>query len=319
MTMQNPERLVTKQDLKDFYDGILPYLGGSVAAGFTPVGTVIAVMGNAAPTNYLACNGQTVNIADYPELAAYFEQQFGTKNHFGGNGTTTFGIPDLRGEFLRGTGTNSHTNQGDGAQVGQHQDATNIPVFTFNTNNRLYVSSKDTLNIESYSDTGKTNGPNVVFDAADASSTTPTGWKSSITARPTCTSVLYCIATKNIYLNPSNDYSTDEKVVGTWIDGKPLYQKTIQLNTLELDTSRYHSITLPGVTNLDKIIDFKCICFASNGSEITAPFRSLNVSGELDNNYLGLSFANGYFDLRSQTDRSTMTFYCTFQYTKTTD
>ena len=28
MTMQNPERVVTKQDLKDFYDGIYPYLGG---------------------------------------------------------------------------------------------------------------------------------------------------------------------------------------------------------------------------------------------------------------------------------------------------
>lgn len=28
MTMQNPERVVTKKDLKDFYDGIYPYLGG---------------------------------------------------------------------------------------------------------------------------------------------------------------------------------------------------------------------------------------------------------------------------------------------------
>ena len=31
MTMQNPERVVTKQDLKDFYDEIYPYLGGSSA------------------------------------------------------------------------------------------------------------------------------------------------------------------------------------------------------------------------------------------------------------------------------------------------
>lgn len=28
MTMQNPERVATKKDLKDFYDGIYPYLGG---------------------------------------------------------------------------------------------------------------------------------------------------------------------------------------------------------------------------------------------------------------------------------------------------
>ena len=31
MPMQNPERVVTKQDLKDFYDDIYPYLGGSGA------------------------------------------------------------------------------------------------------------------------------------------------------------------------------------------------------------------------------------------------------------------------------------------------
>ena len=28
MSVSNAQRLVTKQDLKDFYDGILPYLGG---------------------------------------------------------------------------------------------------------------------------------------------------------------------------------------------------------------------------------------------------------------------------------------------------
>lgn len=33
MTMQNPERVVTKQDLKDFYDGIYPYLGGGSGGG----------------------------------------------------------------------------------------------------------------------------------------------------------------------------------------------------------------------------------------------------------------------------------------------
>ena len=110
------------------YDRIRPYMGGLVSskAGFTPVGTIISVMGTTAPANYLACNGQTVNVADYPELADYFENQFGTKYEFGGSGTT-FGIPDLRGEFLRGTGTNSHTDQGSGGDVGEHQDATAVP------------------------------------------------------------------------------------------------------------------------------------------------------------------------------------------------
>ena len=33
MTMQNPERVVTKEDLKEFYDGIYPYLGGGSGGG----------------------------------------------------------------------------------------------------------------------------------------------------------------------------------------------------------------------------------------------------------------------------------------------
>lgn len=299
----------------------LPSGGRQIVAGFTPVGTVISVMGNSAPTHYLACNGQVVNIADYPELAEYFEAQFGQVNKFGGDGTTTFGIPDLRGEFLRGTGTNSHTNQGSGANVGVHQDATTTSKYStatagtqhaiiYNSGNRLYPTNFDSEFLSADGTLG------LVTLTGTSSSTGNT--KDLITSRPTNTSVLYCIATKDIYLDPRNMYSTSERVVGEWIDGKPLYQKTIQLNTLELESSRYHSITLPGVTNLDKIIDYKCIGFASNGSEITAPFRSVNVSGELDNNFLGLSFANGYFDLRSQTDRTAMTFYCTFQYTKTT-
>ena len=74
------DKLVTKSDLQDFYSRILPYLGGTAEAGFTPIGTVISVMGKTAPANYLACNGQIVNISDYPELANYFEEQFGSKN-----------------------------------------------------------------------------------------------------------------------------------------------------------------------------------------------------------------------------------------------
>lgn len=53
----------------------------------TPVGTVIAYMGNTAPDGYLACDGSTFSATTYPQLRALL-------------GTTI--APDLRGEFLRG-------------------------------------------------------------------------------------------------------------------------------------------------------------------------------------------------------------------------
>lgn len=64
MSVTNGQRLVTKQDLKDFYDGILPYLGGSpftvmsqtLSAGSTsvafsdvPSGNVIINVGTSKP------------------------------------------------------------------------------------------------------------------------------------------------------------------------------------------------------------------------------------------------------------------------------
>lgn len=50
------------------------------------------------------------------------------------------------------------------------------------------------------------------------------------------------------------DYSETEKVVGKWIDGKPLYQKTISLGALPNNTSKS---VAHGITNLKRIVDFR--------------------------------------------------------------
>lgn len=89
-----------------------------------PIGTIMSYMGTSAPENYLICDGTVYNITDYQKLADHIKNNFGSYNKFGGDGTTTFAVPDLRGEFLRGSGTNSHANQGSGAAVGTHQNAT---------------------------------------------------------------------------------------------------------------------------------------------------------------------------------------------------
>lgn len=51
------------------------------------------------PSGYLLCDGSVKNIVDYPVLAALC----GTA--FGGDGTTTFGLPDLRGRLPLGVST----------------------------------------------------------------------------------------------------------------------------------------------------------------------------------------------------------------------
>lgn len=79
----------------------LGYSGGSDDT--IPIGTLHHFLGTAAPDGYLACDGAEYNIADYPALADFIESQFGSKNKFGGDGETTFSVPDLQGRFLFGS------------------------------------------------------------------------------------------------------------------------------------------------------------------------------------------------------------------------
>ena len=60
----------------------------------TPVGSIISYMGNKVPAHYLLCDGSEYNIADYPELAKHFKDDLGAVNYFGGDGITTFAVPD---------------------------------------------------------------------------------------------------------------------------------------------------------------------------------------------------------------------------------
>lgn len=90
-----------------------------------PVGTVISFLGLTAPAGYLVCDGAEYEIADYPALAELFHQQFGAENHFGGNGTDTFCVPDMRNLFLRGY--HGAAEEQLSGEVGEQQKATEIP------------------------------------------------------------------------------------------------------------------------------------------------------------------------------------------------
>ena len=64
-----------------------------------PVGHIISHMGTTAPSHYLICDGAEYNITDYPYLAQHFEDNFGSVNYFGGDGTTTFAVPNIGKEY----------------------------------------------------------------------------------------------------------------------------------------------------------------------------------------------------------------------------
>lgn len=61
----------------------------------SPVGAVISYMGNNAPKHYLECNGQVLQMSQYPYLVQHFIDEFGEAEHFGGDGRTTFAVPSM--------------------------------------------------------------------------------------------------------------------------------------------------------------------------------------------------------------------------------
>jgi len=67
------------------------------AGGGVPAGSVIYHAANSAPTGFLKANGAAVSRSTYSDLFTAIGTTFGT-----GDGSSTFNVPDLRGEFARG-------------------------------------------------------------------------------------------------------------------------------------------------------------------------------------------------------------------------
>ena len=82
-----------------------------------PAGFVMAFAHETIPSGWLECNGAAISRTTYADLFSAISTHYGT-----GDGSSTFNIPDLRGQFIRGwdhgAGTDpdaaSRTNRGDG-------------------------------------------------------------------------------------------------------------------------------------------------------------------------------------------------------------
>jgi microcystin-dependent protein len=68
----------------------------------TPAGAVMPFAMNSAPAGWLAADGSNVNRTTYASLFSAISTTYGA-----GDGSTTFALPDLRGYFVRGSGTNN--------------------------------------------------------------------------------------------------------------------------------------------------------------------------------------------------------------------
>lgn len=137
-----------------------------------PAGAVQGFMLTSAPAGWLACDGSVVSRTTYADLFTAIGTRFGA-----GDGATTFGLPDLRGEFLRGL------DGGRGVDPGRVLGSAQADELRSHTH---------TLNPAIALEDGGTGGPGG-STSGTASLIGPTGATGGAETRPRNVAVLYCI------------------------------------------------------------------------------------------------------------------------------
>jgi microcystin-dependent protein len=98
--------------------GVVNSWGGKIKVA----GEIIYYAGATPPSGFLAANGQTVSRTTYANLFAAIGTTYGA-----GDGSTTFQLPDLRGEFIRGLDGGRGVDTG--RSLGSFQQSSEIATF----------------------------------------------------------------------------------------------------------------------------------------------------------------------------------------------
>ena len=125
LTGSSSQNFNVKNGISQFHAINKSQLDNAIAS-LSSVGTVIASANSIVPSGYLECNGALLSRTTYANLFAVIGTTYGV-----GDGSTTFALPDLRGEFIRGfdngrgvdSGRTIGSNQNDAFKSHTHNTA----------------------------------------------------------------------------------------------------------------------------------------------------------------------------------------------------
>jgi microcystin-dependent protein len=107
-----------------------------------------------APKYHSLCNGQIMNIASNTALFSLL----GTT--YGGNGTTTFALPDLQGRMAVGQGTSPLLGT---FAMGQNAGTVNATLQAANLPQHIHTLNSMSVRVQSNSNNGGENAPSMNF------------------------------------------------------------------------------------------------------------------------------------------------------------
>ena len=181
-------------------------LSFQIVAG-VPSGSVFCMAVATVPSGYLECNGAAVSRTTYAALFAIIGTAYGT-----GNGSSTFNLPDLRGEFVRGFDNGRGVDNGrsiassQSSQFGQHNHNVSASSSSSVTDpghqHSMSVGFFNSVNSGgalSFKDDGTSNRINTAFTGISVSTSTSIsqsnrgGTSNSSETRPRSIAMMYII------------------------------------------------------------------------------------------------------------------------------
>jgi hypothetical protein len=271
MSLTNDQ--ITAKNFKEFYEAIRPYLNGSFP-------TVIA------------------NKFDKANLYSTDEQIVG--RWIDGKPLYQRTIEHI----ISGAGTNPTTEVIDSTFTVENYTLVNV------TGLSLYNNTSDSWNfdISSYSP----QDGNVLRVGQERNNGLVLYERMITSGRKLLATIQYTkTADSAMEIGSDTDYSTTEKIVGTWIDGKPLYQKTFQFTS----PSSVGQFDISGTDTIDTLVTLDGYELNTNGwrtrlnsYQSSTSYSFINFSGTTKKFYCG-----------STNDHLGLNIVMTLTYTKTTD
>jgi len=169
------------------------YSKAEVDAGFgavasVPSSAIMPFARSTAPTGWLECDGSAVSRTTYSVLFGIVSTTYGS-----GNGTTTFNLPDLRGEFIRGW------DHGKGTDSGRALGSSQTDALSSHTHTVIDPGHKHAIGV-SYIGSGNSSTGGYAGNGSNLDTTTSgTGITIAATGgietRPRNFAFMYCIKT----------------------------------------------------------------------------------------------------------------------------
>lgn len=315
-----------------------PVMGAG--GGFAPIGAEAYFDGQVAPLGWVICDGTELNIADYPDLATYYASQHGASNYYGGDGVTTFAVPTRSGmptnvdevftitEHIVGTYTDgrpiykkvypfTYTGETEillsdiiGVEKSQttyfQADWHSLITNDNGASNEYFFSASDYYNWYYAPSTKKVrfrsggDWPKKPVDMLFICNYTKSADSPVLSGHSSDGNGVFCVKATVAGDPNGHVYSTEEQVVGQWIDGRPVYERVYRNVNLETSFNQNvgageATLTDSSLANIDVLIDCRFIGEQLKNSGITvcnsvnAQHRTSNtlfIRTPSDNNYI---------------------------------